>query len=140
MTTKKNIDRVQKLQNSALRIMFGFPRRQHVTPFREKYQLSSVRQFIFRFSCNFIHKNLKFEDDYSPFQNCFYYSNFSQGRNNHKLFLPACRTQIRQRTVFFRGRQWYNSLPSDIRDQTIENFKNILKKYNLTVADSDIAI
>ena len=107
LTTKANLDRLQKLQNSAVRIIFGFSRRDHVTPYRKNYELFDIRQLVHRFTCNFIQRELRLGLEDSHFQPYFYYSSFSQDRQN--LFLPYARLLSRQRTVFFRGIQMYKT-------------------------------
>ena len=87
LTTRSNLDHLQRLQNSALRLIYGFSRRDHVIPYRVNNSLLSVRQIIHRFTCNFIHKQLLCGLDGSCFQPCFYFSSFSQARK--KLFLPC---------------------------------------------------
>ena len=134
LTTRGNLDRLEKFQNSALRIIYGFSRREHVTPYRKKHSLLNVRQIVYRSTCNFIHKELKRGSFDSYFQPYFYYSSFSS-RNHNKLYLPYARLLCRQRTLFFRGIQMYNNLPSSFREETVGNFKKLLKKHSFTLDD-----
>ena len=131
MTTKANLDRIQRLQNSALRIIYGFSRSEHVTPYRTKYSLFNVRQIIHRFTCNFIHKELKLGSERSYFQQYFYYSAFSQ--DQQRLFLPCARLSCRQRTIFFQGIQMYNKLPTTFRGESYGIFKKLVKTFSVTL-------
>ena len=139
LTTKHNLQRLQTLQNSAIRIIYGFRKREHVTPYRVENSLLSVKQTIHRFLCNFIHREIRFGSNESQFQPYFYFSSFSQDRN--RLFLPYARLQIRQRTLFFRGIQFYNKLPIHIRqEESFANFKKHVKQFSFLLEDSAITI
>ena len=138
LTTKANLQKLQRLQNSAIRVIYGFPKRDHVTPYRIKHQLLSVKQIIHRFICNFIHKQLTCGSDDSYFIPYFFYSNFSQNRK--KLFLPCASLQVRQRTLFFRGIQFYNNLPQKLRELSFAEFKKEMKTFSLTWDESNIVI
>ena len=57
-----------------------------------------------------------------------------------KLFLPCANLQVRQRTLFFRGIQFYNNLPQKLRELSFAEFKKEMKTFSLTLDELNIVI
>ena len=75
--TTKNFKKLPVLQNKAIRIIFGLKIIQNVDNIRSQYKLFNVKQLITRFSCVFIHQEVLYDTDDSPFHGTFRYSNFT---------------------------------------------------------------
>ena len=102
-TTKGNLNRLQVLQNKAIRITFGLKKRQNLDRIFSNYKLFKIRQLIHRLSCMFIHQDVLYSQADSPFHQVFRYSNYTNhstiSQDNKKLFLPSVTTASRHSTI-----------------------------------------
>ena len=112
-TTKKNIARLQKVQNFAARIVTGARKYEHITPMlKELHWLPvakqlEVRDILMAFKCI---KGL------APPSLCNKFSTRSQvrtrnTRNKDKLHIPTFRSATAQRPFPYRAVQFWNDLP-----------------------------
>ena len=130
-TTKKNIARLQKVQNFAARIVTGARKYDHITPIlKELHWLPvakqlEVRDTLMAFKCI---KGL------APPSLCNKFTTRSQvhnrnTRNNDKLNIPFFRSATGQRSFSYRAAQLWNDLPEILTNIVSFNvFKNAIKR------------
>ena len=129
-TTKKNIARLQKVQNFAARIVTDARKYDHITLIlKELHWLPlakqlEVRDTLMAFKCI---KGLA-----PPFL-CNKFTARSQvhtrnTRNNDKHNIPFCRSATGQRSFSYRAAQLWNDLPESLKNMESFNvFKNAIK-------------
>ena len=129
-TTKKNIARLQKVQNFAARIVTGARKYDHITPIlKELHWLPvakqlEVRDTLMAFKCI---KGL------APPSLCNKFTTRSQvhtrnTRNNDKPNTPFFRSATGQRCLSFRAVQLWNDLPESLTNmESFYAFKNAIK-------------
>lgn len=131
-TTKRNLKRIQTLQNTAIRIIWGVGRAETVRPLLKQHGLAPLGTLRFYLTTTFIHQCVTNPDLQSVFQNTFTYAQNSQcrTRDEHTLNLPGPRLECRKNSIFFRGIQWYNTLPKLCReDKSFRSAKKKIRKY-----------
>ena len=107
-TTKKNIELLQTVQNSAARIVSGTRKFDHVTPILKQLQCQKFKTRSEVHLCN--------------------------TRNRDRLHIPLCRRAAGQRAFTFRGQKLWNSLPDEFQSITIfDVFKVKIKQHFLRV-------
>ena len=107
-TTKKNIELLQTVQNSAARIVSGTRKFDHVTPILKQLQCQKFKTRSEVHLCN--------------------------TRNRYRLHIPLCRRAAGQRAFTFRGQKLWNSLPDEFQSITIfDVFKVKIKQHLLRV-------
>lgn len=130
-TAKKNIVKLQKVQNFAARIITGARKFDHITPVLKELNwlpVDSVLKYkdgILAFKCvkglapnylseRFITRSLVHNRN---------------TRNKDGLNIPACRSASGQRTFLYRAISLWNSLPREITDtSSLRTFKKGLRK------------
>ena len=129
-TTKKNIARLQKVQNFAARIVTGTRKYEHITPMlKELHWLPvakqlEVRDILMAFKCI---KGL------APPSLCNKFSTRRQmhtrnTRNKDKLHVPSFRSATGQRSFSYRAVQLWNDLPESLANiESFNVFKNAIK-------------
>ena len=129
-TTKKNIARLQKVQNFAARIVTGTRKYEHITPMlKELHWLPvakqlEVRDILMAFKCI---KGL------APPSLCNKFSTRRQmhtrnTRNKDKLHIPSFRSATGQRSFSYRAVQLWNDLPESLANiESFNVFKNAIK-------------
>ena len=131
-TAKKNICKLQKVQNFAARIVSGARKYDHITPILRELKWLPVNSTllykigILTFKC--LH-------GLAPRYLCEQFITRSTvhsigTRNRHKLNIPAFRTAAGQRSFLYRAVSLWNSLPNNITDYTsLPTFKKELRNY-----------
>ena len=129
-TAKKNIARLQKVQNFAARIVTGARKYEHITPMlKELHWLPvakqlEVRDILMAFKCI---KGL------APPSLCNTFSTRSQvhtrnTRNKNKLHITSLRSATGQRSFSYRAVQLWNDLPESLANiESFNVFKNAIK-------------
>ena len=129
-TTKKNIARLQKVQNFAARIVTGARKYEHITlMLKELHWLPvakqlEVRDILMAFKCI---KGL------APPSLCNKFSTRSQvhtrnTRNKDKLHIPSFRSATGQRSFSYRAVQLWNDLPESLANiKSFNVFKSAIK-------------
>ena len=132
LTTKQQIERVQKLENFAAKVASGSGRKyDHATPYLNELKWMKIECKITFDICTFTYKivnNLLPEWLFS----------FPQVRNTSArhtrqsgdLFIPRTKTDIGARAISVTGPRAWNMIPKNIREAgTIKTFKEKLKKF-----------
>ena len=134
MTTKEQIERVQKLQNFAARVAYGGIRKyEHITPIIKELGWLKIENKIEYDICIFTYKicnNLLPEWLFSfP---AIQEINTRSTRQSSMLYIPRTKTDMGGRAVTVKGPRIWNTVPTSIQSQpTLKAFKNKLKSYLL---------
>ena len=134
MTTKEQIERVQKLQNFAARVAHGEVRKyDHITPIIKELGWLKIENKIMYDMCIFTYRvcnNLLPEWLFSfP---AVQELNTRTTRQSSKLFVPRTRTDMGGKAITVKGPRIWNTVPASIQSQpTLKAFKNKLKSYLL---------
>ena len=131
-TSKKNISKLQKVQNFACRIITGKLKFDHITPVLRELRWLPVTSFlkytlgVLAFKCvkglapSYLCHRFKTRD-------CVHDRN-TRYKNN--LNIPAYKSASRQRTFLYRAMSFWNSLPCEIREcDNLPIFKRHLKEF-----------
>lgn len=129
---KGQMDKMQKLQNRALRVILRCSRDTSIHVMLGKLQLMSVKQRIFVGTMKMIFKikhglvpeylsgEVKINNQCNKFNL----------RNGHDFKLPRCRTSKTQHMLFYNGLKSFNKLPKEIKfESDFTAFKNKLNKF-----------
>ena len=113
--TKKNIERLQKVQNFAARIVTGRHNLEHITPYlKDLPRLPVAMQLEVRDTImTYKTRNGLTLRNFFMTSSEIYEGNT---RNKDKPHLPLYRTTTAQRSFKYRGTSLWNSLPKEIRD------------------------
>ena len=134
MTTKEQIERVQKLQNFAARVAHGETRKyDHITPVMKELKWLKVENKIVFDICSFTYKicNNMLPDWLFSFQSV-HNINERTTRQSSNLYIPRRKTDIGSRAVSVKGPRLWNTIPSAVQNQpTLASFKEKLKMYLL---------
>ena len=132
LTTKQQLERVQKLENFAAKVASGNARKyDHATPYLNELKWLKIESKVTFDICIFTYKivnNLIPEWLFSLPR----VGNTStrHTRQSDDLFIPRTKTEIGARAISVTGPRAWNMIPKNIRDVgTIKVFKEKLKKY-----------
>ena len=132
--TKKQITRLQKIVNSAVRFIFNISRATNVTPFMIKAHILPVAQRIKYKSCIYIFKILHGQAPEYLCQMVRRKPTLREGLRSSQddtLLEPCCKGK----TVAAAMCKTWNELPVDLRGKsTLESFKRNLKTHYFRIA------
>lgn len=130
--TQNHIDILQKLQNRAMRIILGVNKYTRIDLMLDTLGWMSIRQrlkyntlvlvhkMINKLTPMYLQKHIKRNGEMNN-----YYT-----RNGSMLKINYTRTHTAEKTITYKGFQWYNELPYAIRsEKTLERFKSSVKVY-----------
>ena len=134
MTTKEQLDRVQKVQNFAARVAYGGLRKyDHVSPifaelkwlYIEKKLMNDISIFAYKV-CNKLLPDWLFSfatvGDH----------NVRPTRQSSDLFISRTKTDIGARSISIRGAKIWNAIPQAVKDSnSLHVFRRKLKQYFL---------
>ena len=129
---ENNINRLQKLQNMAMRIILGAPFRTHINDMLRTLGFMSVRDRItFATACMMY----KVNNNIAPFyinrqfkQVSTVHSRYTRSSEDGKLYIPKCNTNYGQNTFRYKGSVLWNVISKDIREvNTLLSFKLKMK-------------
>lgn len=136
MTTKQQLERVQKVQNFAARLVEGQARKfDHVTPIiRELKWLKIENKIGYDISCLLYKiKNNQLPDWLFRFPAIFEVQQRSTRQSNN-LLIHRTNTDIGARAISIKGPRTWNEIPADIKfSPSFEVFKKKLKDYLINV-------
>ena len=133
-TSKRNIERIYKLQKRGIRIITHSTYLAHSLPLFKKMQVLPINEslsldtaiFMFNLSNNLLPKiyNVIFT------LNCLIHNHNT--RNAQNIRLPLNRTSITQKSIFFNGPMLWNNLPLKLKNsKTVKQFKQLYKRHLL---------
>ena len=132
MTTKEQLERVQKTQNFAARVAFGGVRKfDHVTPILaelkwlniEKKVLNDISVFVYKVFHNLL-PNWLFS--FSTMED----HRVRPTRQSNDLFISRYMTDIGARAISIKGPKIWNAIPQAVKDSnSIHIFKERMKQY-----------
>ena len=135
-TSKKNIKKLQLLQNFAARIVLGFRKYDHISDGLKSLGWLDINQKLKFNDCVMMYKCL---NESAPAYLSQRFERRSQihsrtTRNCNDLELSKCRLATGQRSFSFGGAKIWNELPKSIRDATSLNTfkKNLLNLFKET--------
>ena len=125
-----DIERIQKLQNSAVRLIFNLRRFDHVSPFREAVGLLPMETVCRIQTCCMIHKVLSHSEPQYLSERLLYREEVSQRTTRHAnlLHFPKVRLEVGRRSFSYFCPKLYNGLPPAIKSCTIRLFKSKIKE------------
>ena len=133
-TSGKNIEKLQKVQNFACRIVCNIQKYDHVSPAMRQLNWLPIKQQLVYKDTVMAYKCL---NKLAPPYLCDKFVKRSelhsrQTRNNNQLDIPQFRTASGQRTFYYRAVKIWNSLENELREiQSLRLFKRKLKTYLL---------
>ena len=135
-TTKQQIQRVQKLQNFAAKIIDGKAKKfDHASPILKKFEWLNIRQKIEYDLCILIFKIVR---NLLP-EWLFTVDTVGSRRDritraNRNLYIQRTVTDIGGRSLIKQGSLLWNKLPSSLKNiQNVNTFKSHLKKHILSI-------
>ena len=135
MTTREQLERVQKILNFAAKIAYGGARKyDHVTPILKDLQWMDIKNKISYDICMFMYKvmNNMLPDWLYRFP-LVGDLQARPTRQSNQLAIKRTNTDLGKRAISVRGPKEWNDIPVDIRNSTsIQLFKKNLKKHILS--------
>ena len=133
-TTENNLDKVQKVQNFACRIVSGVMKFDHITPVLREIQWLPIRQPLYHrnavmaFNCVTGCAPASLTDQFIK------RSDFSTRttRNSQKFQIPLLKSASGQRSFYYRTVKIWNTLDPSLKlSETLQEFKRKLKNFLL---------
>ena len=124
-TSRENMYKLQKLQNSAAKLILGQRKRDSASEaLRELHWLNVESRITFKVLF-IVEKATRNE---GPVTINLNYNQWScRSINDLKLETPWCKTAIGERLIAYHGTRLWNALPLDLRTEDMEKFKKKLK-------------
>ena len=125
---EKNIQRLQKILNFALRVVSGRRKFDHISDVREELGWPLARQLYQLHSVNFLHKMLVTGEPQALASQVQINSSLRSRstRQDTDLALPRVRTEAGRRRHLYSIVKLYNTLPQKVRDLSLAAFKREL--------------
>ena len=130
--SEKNMQRLQKILNFALRVISGRRKFDHISDVRGELGWPTARQLYEYHSLFFLHKIRCTEEPEALFSQLTVNSVLRSRttRQDADLALPRVRTEAGRRRLFFSTVQAYNRLPLELRDRPLGSFKRaVLERF-----------
>ena len=121
----KNIQRLQKILNFALRAVSGRRKFDHISDVREELGWPTVRQLYELHSLSFLHK-IRCTGEPEALSSQLQVNSVLRSRTTRQdadLALPRVRTEAGRRRLLFNTVQSHNRLPPEIRNLPLGSFK-----------------
>ena len=121
----KNIQRLKKIMNFALRAVSGRRKFDHVSDVREELGWPTARQLYELHSLSFLHK-IRCTGEPEALSSQLQVNSVLRSRTTRQdadLALPRVRTEAGRRRLLFNTVQSYNRLPPEIRNLPLGSFK-----------------
>ena len=138
----KNIQRLQKIQNFALRVVSGRRKFDHISDVREELGWPTARQLYELHSLNFLHK-IRCTGEPETLSSQLLVNSSLRSRSTRQdadLALPRARTESGRRRLLFGIVQLYNRLPPEMRNLSLGSFKRSVSEFLLTSAETQCTI
>ena len=131
--SEKNIQRLQKILNFALRVVSGRRKFDHISDVRDELGWPTARQLYELHSLNFLHK-IRCTGEPEALSSQFQVNSslrFRHTRQDSDLALPRVRTEAGRRRLSFSMAQRYNRLPQEYRELPLGAFKRTIAEFLL---------
>ena len=128
--SEKNIQRLQKIINFALRVVSGRHKFDHISDVREELGWPTARQLYEIHSLNFLHK-IRCTGEPLALSSQLQVNSALRSRSTRQdtdLALPRARTEAGRRRLLFSTVQLYNRLPLETRDLPLGAFKRAMSE------------
>lgn len=127
--TKVEMSRLQKLQNTALRFVYGIRRRERISPFRDAAGLLPMDAVCRMQTCNLIHRALVQQEPQYLVERLVAREEVAERETRHSALLhfPKVRLEVGRRGFSYFGPKLYNDLPLDLKQLGVLAFKGKLK-------------
>ena len=128
--SKKNLEQIQKVLNFGARVIFGKIKFDHVSDLWDRLGWFRPQQLVEFATLNLVHKVIR-SGKPDTLATSFQLNLEHRERNtrqDHMYVVPRCKTEAGKRRVCVRGPNFYNSLPSDMRDMRIATFNRNLRE------------
>ena len=131
-TSKKNISKLQKVQNFACRIITGKRKFDHITPVLRELRWLPVTSFL-KYTLGVL--AFKCVKGLAPSYLCRRFKTRASVHNRNTRYkntlnIPAYKSASGQRTFLYRATSFWNSLPCEIREcNNLPIFKRLLKEF-----------
>jgi len=129
--SRGDVERIQKLQNSAIRFIFSLKRYDHVSPFRDAANLLPMESVCRILTCSLIHKVLSNQEPQYLSERLLFREEVSQRSTRHGYLLDfrKVRHEVGRRSFSYFGPKLYNDLPLSLKQYSCGSFKLKLKDY-----------
>ena len=130
----KNIQRLQKILNFALRAVSGRRKFDHISDVWEELGWPTARQLYELHSLNFLHK-IRCTGEPETLSSQLLVNSSLRSRSTRQdadLALPRARTESGRRRLLFGIVQLYNRLPPEMRNLSLGCFKRSVSEFLLT--------
>jgi hypothetical protein len=136
--TREEMSRLQKLQNSALRFVYGIRRRERISPFREAAGLLRMDAVCRLQTCSLIHRALVQQEPQYLVERLVPRGGMAvrETRHNALLHFPKVRLEVGRKGFSYFGPKLYNDLPLDLKQLGVLAFKAKLKQMSNRVHSS----
>ena len=128
--SEKNIQRLQKILNFALRAVSGRRKFDHISDVREELGWPTARQLYELHSLSFLHK-IRCTGEPEALSSQLQVNSVLRSRTTRQdadLALPRVRTEAGRRRLLFNTVQSYNRLPPEIRNLPLGSFKREVRQ------------
>lgn len=139
--TEEQLNKLERLQNLCIRFIFGLRKFDHVSHYRVKLKWLPIRQrrdlhllsFLYTILSNNLSPSYLKERFCYLGSDCDLHMNLRSGDDN-RLKLPTSNSKAYNNSFTIKSVRLWNKLPADIRhSQSLAIFKNVLKKYYLSI-------
>ena len=127
----KNMHRLQKIQNFALRVISGRRKFDHISDVRDDLGWPTVPQLYEQHCFTFIHKILR-SGEPQALASHLQANSTLRSRNTRQdadLALPRVRTESGRRRLFYRTVRSYNDLPDELKGMSVACFRRAVDDF-----------
>lgn len=127
---REDRDRIQRLQNSAVRFIFNLRRFDHVSAFREEIKMLPMEEMCKMFSGCMVHKILSLNEPRYLGERLSFRAEVSQRESRHggALHFPKVSKECGRKSFSFFGPKLYNDLPHSLKGNiSVDTFKHRLR-------------
>lgn len=128
--SKEDKERIQRLQNSAVRFIFNLRRFDHVSSFREDINMLPMDTMCRMFSSCMVHKTLALNEPRYLSERLSFRAEVSQRDSRHggALHFPRVSRECGRKSFSFFGPKLYNDLPDSLKQNlSVNSFKRKLR-------------
>lgn len=127
--SKGDRDKIQKLQNTAVRFIYNLKKREHITPYRESARLAPMNISCKVQTCTLVHKTMSLGIPMYLKEKLPARCDVSERRTRQSDFLhvPRVNREVGRKGFTYFAPTLYNSIPCTIRQSSVLSFKKKIK-------------